>query len=962
MPDPFQPDPVSEQEGKSYTDVVRESEDSTGADYGDDDEESSFADDPRAQRDQRGYGDNDDSGEETATRGPSPEQQQDVINDGEDDGDTSSSDTGGSPPSTNPFDPSKLEQEKTSTSPGEPGFEDNTGTEDLASFEDDTESIAQDPYYQEDVTGERERERRGFDALESVEDDQPSDLQRRGAEQLQEETGIRVEAENVQIAEEDGEQVVRLSEEARQRRAQQLRDAAALGPPGGDRSAQLDRAEARMDAIALAPPSGTVQDLEDMESGAAAGTEAPEGFFEGAEQVAESDLGPGQRAVAYSRLATRSAFGEGAEDLVFQGGFAGNPDETALSGQAINPSPDGPGDILVSGESGELNQELQRDLTSGSGFLSDQQREELREDIEQRREFFGVGEEAEEITTDITGSEEAGAFARGAGQFPGEVAAASAGATLAADTASEIAPNIPGAVEEYGLGEVAYQGLEVGGRATEATVEQAEEQPYQFAGSLAAGLASGYAAGRAIEGAPGRARGASIRARGGDIYDFDDVSDPPRTTSSGLPAYSREAVDDPEVARQEFLEQASETEIGGDSPVAFSGRSPEAVSEYGGFGRRYEAPEGGSELPGQFFSADLSALRVSQGGSSGYSIPRPGLPRPNVRSSRVLAEEGVDVDAIPSRFSGSGYAVRQGDDIVETGLSRAEANRLADETGGERVPDPTSGGYQFLTEEADTRKSYVRDEGDITPEQEVVAPPEATFAQSEGVFGIRVGGRQIPFTDRRIGGEIIPGRLTRRVDVDANDLDDGADIDTLSQSEVSSETTDAIGESLRRQEQPRLPFVPVGAPSGGGSVTEETTPSRESPSFFSIGYSSPGGTDTGSDTGFVPTSPTAPISPGASEATPAPSGGGSSGIPTGGPTSATSPPGGSPTPPPSGPTSPPGPVIPGEPPTQDQPPDLPESDADSDVRDEPFGGVRSEELTDFINPLTGEVIKTEGGN
>lgn len=87
------------------------------------------------------------------------------------------------------------------------------------------------------------------------------------------------------------------------------------------------------------------------------------------------------------------------------------------------------------------------------------------------------------------------------------------------------------------------------------------------------------------------------------------------------------------MARREFEEQASANELAGDEPVAFHGRSHEAVREHGEFGRQYEAPEGSAGVPEQFQSPELSNLRLTQAGGSGISIPRVGLPKPRTRSS-----------------------------------------------------------------------------------------------------------------------------------------------------------------------------------------------------------------------------------------------------------------------------------------------------------------------------------------
>lgn len=709
-------------------------------------------------------------------------------------------------------------------------------------------------------------------------------------------------------------------------------------------------------------------------------------------------------------------------------------DSVALSGPSFNPSGFwGEGKVLRSGRRGDLDKDVLGTLSEGRGWLTPEQRADLQQDIEQRREYFGVSEGAEEFVTDTTGNQKAGRFAGGIGNLPGEAAALPATATLASDTALRGAQNLPETVDEYGAGAVTYNLLEAGGRAVEGVIREAKQNPYGFAGEMTGALVGGAAAGRLVQKAPSYYRSGKVRARGGRVYHHDDLADPPTRTEPPLelPGYTQRAQADPEVAKAEFIEQAKQGPLaqnrrridtslkadqdsppvsvdpeladavrraptrakasvaggarrvrdlpentvariddaayragvrtgeritgaeeylrgppgrlddaayqagvrvgetsravqefpstvktrgvqrlqafddavyragqktgaglnafedaavrareslgggagpamsvrpsnvlggfggglrtldyfgynagvrtggmisrvedmagraagyrpqplgamdyaafeagrrtgslvsriedtdprdfrdltvevgltkGEPSPVAYHVRSAEAVDEYGGFGRRYEAPEGSSELPGLFQSADLSNLRLSQIGGSGLSMPTIGLPRPQIGGSRVLAERGVDVD-------------------ITEGRSRQEVSR-------------------YLEEDASRSKSYVRtdtEDGGPTPEQEVVAPPGSQFVDDGGVFGVRVGGRRIPFTDWRLGGEVVTGRAVRRADVDdmvASDVHD-----TMSGYQVASETTEAIEESYYRQASNQVPFLPV----GGFGVTE----------------------------------------------------------------------------------------------------------------------------------------------
>lgn len=997
-PDPFAPDPIDEQEGKSFSEINDDEDTDTdpAPDRNRRDEREQTYRDAFGDADDDGGGSGGTSNDERGTSGGSSTN-------------TADTDSGAPTPSAGRG-PSADERADTirSSSPSE----DNTTDDGAPSFNplpdtfgDDSGVGGGDGVGSSGGRGpsadERADAQRSVAIQQNIDDDkggdvtgnefaaglQLSDTQEEAVSALESETVIDLGREDVnrERVQQNGRTVFRftLSDDARDREQRARGEAASEINTASDRRfAGVDRRMVDVfsggDGISEAQQVLVERQRERQTpnqprtrpqvTGAQAGGnvgEDPGSFSEGAAAIANSDLDPGQRAVGYTRLGVRGAFGEGVEDAIFQsptGGFAGNPDTTSISGPGVNANPTGTDDVLESGGQGELNRDVTDSLTRGRGLLSEEQEQTLREDVSEEQERFSLDDEAEAFVTDTTGSEKAGAVAAGAGSFTGDAFTAADQALLTADTATEVTSNLPRTVDQYGAGETALTAAEVGGRATGATVQQLEANPYRTAGSIGAGIVTGLAAGRAIQAAPSAARSASIRARGGRVVDFEDVSDPPRTTSGGLPAFSDDAVGDSDVARREFVEQARETDVAGDEPVAFSGRSADAVGEYGGFGRNYEAPEGGSELPGQFQSADLSRLRISQGGRSSYR-PRIGLPDPNVRSSRVLAERDVDVDTIPASRAGSGYAVQQGDDVVETGLTRAEANALADDVGGERVPDPTTPGYRYLTEEADPESSFVRADSDITPEQEAVAPPGARFEQDGGVFGIRIGGRRIPGTDRRVGGEIVPGRLTRRVDADVgtNDVDVDAD-DTFTQREVAQETTDAVTESLRRQQDPTTPFVPVGTPTTSppdGSTQPETT-APTSGSFAgrvtqpaSTGPTRPASDPVGSGFGSATAAAESPVGESPTPSEPQGSTGGGS-------TSTTS------SSPPSGgggggsPTTPPGF---GDTPTQ---PGGRRFDSDADADEDGFEtsivGARRSDLTDFVNPLTGEVLRTQGGD
>lgn len=344
-----------------------------------------------------------------------------------------------------------------------------------------------------------------------------------------------------------------------------------------------------------------------------------------------------------------------------------------------------------------------------------------------------------------------------------------------------------------GVGSTAGVGGFLAGQAAFRTGEFAIENPASFTGGLAGGAVGGFGLSKALRVGPNLAREASIRARGGSVVDFEDASDPPRLVMDDtLPGFTERAASDPDVARREFESQARETDIAGDEPVAFHGRDPEDVREFGEFGRNFEASEGSSELPGLFQSADLSRLRLPTpaGESPGMRL---GIPRGRFGTSRVLAERDVDV-------------------AVAEGQTRAQVAR-------------------FLEQEASREQSFIRG-GDVTPEQEVIAPPGSQFQEAGGIFGIRVGGRRfrIPFTERTVsfGGEVVPGRLVERVDADdagtgpARATDPDAEGDGfLSGEEVAAENVRSIRRAQRRATEPDRvsPAAPVSRPPTAGATS-----------------------------------------------------------------------------------------------------------------------------------------------
>ena len=167
--------------------------------------------------------------------------------------------------------------------------------------------------------------------------------------------------------------------------------------------------------------------------------------------------------------------------------------------------------------------------------------------------------------------------------------------------------------------------------------------------------------------------------------------------------------------------------------------------------------EGASELPGLWTAADVNAvgLRNTAFGRGALTDRLPGLSdifRPRKPdflrgTDRIAAFEGDRIAGMPETAQGAAYEVRgpTGEALVR-GLSRGEAKKLAS-TMEEAVvaPDTTTGGYQFLTSEAEPGTAYVRPTGSRTPELEAIFPPESEFIETVGGprVNVAIGAREV---------------------------------------------------------------------------------------------------------------------------------------------------------------------------------------------------------------------------
>jgi hypothetical protein len=345
-----------------------------------------------------------------------------------------------------------------------------------------------------------------------------------------------------------------------------------------------------------------------------------------------------------------------------------------------------------------------------------------------------------------------------------------------------------------------------------------------------------------------------------------------------------------------------------------------------------EATRGEYELPGLFAAPELSPLRLEQGQSR--SLPRPRLPRP--------------ADFSPTRQRTSAFP---GDRIEGMPAYAAESGRIT--RGGDPMPDPEAAGTRFLENQADEGTAYVRATGDRTSELEAIYPPGSTFQrQTELAIDLPEGGVASLDVYRR----------GRSPDADADDAATArgrqpgdADAEPVSGYEIA--VRERRGTRTRPEGDPVTPPVPS-ATSTAGSAGAETSPLSDltatSPTTspaVSVGASSimgesfgassspdtsasarPGGASAGGSGGsYDPSTPSTPRSYGFEEA-----GGGGGGGSGGG--------GGGGFVPPEFETTP-----------------VPDAEFEDTERGRnPFyGGRRDPEFTDFLNPLSGELLETE---
>lgn len=468
-------------------------------------------------------------------------------------------------------------------------------------------------------------------------------------------------------------------------------------------------------------------------------------------------------------------------------------------------------ELLANEDSGSVNTDVTDALTQSGGFLTESQEQDLR--VRANRlsdEYAFIGDTLQDTVTGVTGSAKAGRFAGSAGDVVGNLPANVDRGILAAETGVETVQNSP----DVGAADTLAAVGSVTGALTKQTVQSAQQNPYQFAGEIVGGAALGTAAFKSFEKAGDVSRSASLT--GTDTVDLSDITDEAGVRGE-LPGFdtdpdapTREAVDEIRTKASDNPDAATEG-TGGDSTL-YHGTQAE-------FDADLEVGEGASELPGLFTSPEASPIAL-QGSGTGWPSPtlRPRLPSLGGKSDRFVGLPGDDVRGMPEDATGAGYAVKQGDDVVESGLGRGEAKAKASRMDDAEVaPDPTTSGYEFLTENAEAGAAYVRPEGGRTSELESIFPPESEFTKT-GTIAVRVGRKQFPGTDIDIPG------TGRKVPLDLFERDGDTTADSSGDElledldEGGSTTAAAVSRDLDRLGEGDGSVAAGGAYTGGAAT------------------------------------------------------------------------------------------------------------------------------------------------
>lgn len=395
-----------------------------------------------------------------------------------------------------------------------------------------------------------------------------------------------------------------------------------------------------------------------------------------------------------------------------------------------------------------------------------------------------------------------------------------------------------------GTEETVVAGAQFGETVARQTAQQAQQQPAQFGGALVGGLFGGTVTGRVTERATTGAR-LRFEGRSGPDIDAEATTRQPETLETGEQPEFETPTDAPtEQAVREVETRAAEQppelqEATGSEQVLLRTETQQLPGDL-------EVQEGQFELPGLFASPDFAPLRFAREGE-GTSL-RPRLPDIFGRPERATAIEAPEIEGMPRGAGESGFALRETEtgEMIETDVPQGEAAARAEAPGVERTPDPTTAGFEFLTEQGERGTAFVRPTGDRTPELEAVFPPETRFERvSTGT--IEAGGTRGTLD------------IFRRVE-DQPDAPD-ADADITGETFTASEIT----QRSRRGGTPEgQPISPLGVTPDTGTTTPTETTTPTSPTGTTPTTTGPTGTSlfgepttTTPTTGVETTTPTA---------------------------------------------------------------------------------------------------------
>lgn len=307
-----------------------------------------------------------------------------------------------------------------------------------------------------------------------------------------------------------------------------------------------------------------------------------------------------------------------------------------------------------------IDPEVQESLTQGRGIFTDEQVAATLRRGRQRREFFGVAEEASDFVGGVTGSETAADLAYGVGRFPGELAAAPSYGAYALDIGTEAIPNLPRTIREEGAADTVQTILGTGQRIGASTVRDVKQDPVRAIGTIGAEVATGAIAGRAL-GIAGRAARQRVRTAGATEVDLGDITqesvvrnietggvegerfpgaeNPTLYETEPAEAVRQQAVGrTPDVIEQRFRERGIDGGVTLKKALDVEPEGPSRTRRVGGL----ETQEGSYESPGSFAGPELSPNFLRVGDRRARFSLRPGLPSLGGRPTGALIRTDVE--------------------------------------------------------------------------------------------------------------------------------------------------------------------------------------------------------------------------------------------------------------------------------------------------------------------------------